>query len=103
MGSNANCTRSTTSRRPHLARADVFGYIERFYTAVQRYSTVGYGSPVEFERTAGFTEPASITSSSSESVPTLRSSGLVDMASCALRIKRQNRPSESWQAYRVVA
>jgi putative transposase len=35
------------------ARADVFDYIERFYNAVRRHSTIGYVSPVEFERKAG--------------------------------------------------
>ena len=32
------------------ARADVFDYIERFYNTVRRRSTIGYLSPVEFER-----------------------------------------------------
>ena len=32
------------------ARADVFDYIERFYNTVRRHSTIGYLSPVEFER-----------------------------------------------------
>jgi putative transposase len=36
------------------ARADVFAYIERFYNAVRRHSTIGYVSPVEFERKVGF-------------------------------------------------
>ncbi len=35
------------------ARADVFDYIERFYNAVRRHSTLGYLSPVEFERKVG--------------------------------------------------
>ena len=35
------------------ARADVFDYIERFYNAVRRHSTIGYISPVEFEKKAG--------------------------------------------------
>jgi putative transposase len=34
------------------ARADVFDYIERFYNPVRRHSTIGYVSPVEFERKA---------------------------------------------------
>ncbi len=34
------------------ARADVFDYIERFYNAARRHSTLGYLSPVEFERQA---------------------------------------------------
>jgi putative transposase len=29
---------------------DVFDYIERFYNATRRHSTIGYLSPVEFER-----------------------------------------------------
>ncbi len=34
------------------ARADVFDYIERFYNPQRRHSTIGYLSPMEFERTA---------------------------------------------------
>jgi putative transposase len=34
------------------ARADVFDYIERFYNLIRRHSTLGYLSPVEFERQA---------------------------------------------------
>jgi putative transposase len=30
--------------------ADVFDYIERFYNAIRRHSTIGYLSLVEFER-----------------------------------------------------
>ena len=36
------------------ARADVFDYIERFYNTKRRHSTIGYLSPMEFERQAGF-------------------------------------------------
>lgn len=32
------------------ARADVFDYIERFYNPTRRHSTLGYVSPVEFEK-----------------------------------------------------
>ena len=35
------------------ARADMFDYIERFYNAVRRHSTIGYISPVEFEKKVG--------------------------------------------------
>ena len=34
------------------ARADVFEYVERFYNPSRRHSTIGYVSPVEFERIA---------------------------------------------------
>lgn len=34
------------------ARADVFDYIERFYNPKRRHSTIGYLSPIEFERMA---------------------------------------------------
>ena len=34
------------------ARADVFDYIERFYNPRRRHSTLGYISPIEFERQA---------------------------------------------------
>jgi putative transposase len=32
------------------ARADVFDYIERFYNTVPRHSSIGYLSPVEYEK-----------------------------------------------------
>ena len=32
------------------ARADVFDYIERFYNPRRRHSTLGYLSPMEFEK-----------------------------------------------------
>ena len=35
------------------AKAEVFDYIERFYNPVRRHSTIGYLSPVEFERRGG--------------------------------------------------
>ena len=35
------------------AKADVFDYIERFYNTKRRHSTIGYISPMEFERKAG--------------------------------------------------
>ena len=34
------------------ARADVFDYVERFYNPTRRHSTIGYVSPMEFERIA---------------------------------------------------
>ncbi len=40
-------------RSRNAARADVFDYIERFYNTVRRHSTIGYLSPVEFERKVG--------------------------------------------------
>jgi putative transposase len=36
------------------AKADVFDYIEGFYNARRRHSTIGYLSPIEFERRVGF-------------------------------------------------
>jgi putative transposase len=35
------------------AKADVFDYTERFYNPTRRHSTLGYISPIEFERRAG--------------------------------------------------
>lgn len=35
------------------AKADVFDYIERFYNPKRRRSTIGYITPMEFERQAG--------------------------------------------------
>lgn len=46
-------TARKTYRTRNEARADVFDYIERFYNAIRRHSTVGYLSPVEFERNLG--------------------------------------------------
>jgi putative transposase len=34
------------------AKADVFDYIERFYNPRHRHSTLGYLSPMEFEKQA---------------------------------------------------
>ena len=46
-------TARKTYRTRNEARADVFDYIERFYNATRRHSTIGYLSPVEFERKVG--------------------------------------------------
>lgn len=46
-------TARKTYRTRNEAKADVFDYIERFYNAVRRHSTIGYLSPVEFERRLG--------------------------------------------------
>ena len=40
-------------RTREQARSDVFDYIERFYNPTRRHSTIGYLSPVEFERKLG--------------------------------------------------
>ncbi len=48
-------SRHRNSRR---RQADVFDYIERFYNTVRRHSTIGYVSPVEFERKVGLGLPA---------------------------------------------
>ena len=39
-------------RSRNQARADIFDFIERFYNAKRRHSTIGYLSPMEFERRA---------------------------------------------------
>jgi putative transposase len=36
-----------------MYRTDVFDYIERFYNPKRRHSTMGYLSPMEFERQTG--------------------------------------------------
>ena len=45
-----------TARKTYIsrdqARADVFDFIERFYNPKRRHSTIGYLSPIEFERRA---------------------------------------------------
>jgi putative transposase len=46
-------TARKTYRTRNEARADVFDYIECFYNLKRRHSTIGYMSPVEFERKAG--------------------------------------------------
>jgi putative transposase len=50
-------TERITGRRMYRtrddAKADVFDYIERFYNPKRRHSTIGYLSPMEFERQAG--------------------------------------------------
>ena len=42
-----------TYRTRDEARAAVFDYIERFYNTKRRHSTIGYPSPMEFERKVG--------------------------------------------------
>jgi putative transposase len=37
-------------RTREQARADVFDYVERFYNPTRRHSTLGYVSPIEFEK-----------------------------------------------------
>jgi putative transposase len=37
-------------RNREQARSDVFDYIERFYNPTRRHSTLGYVSPIEFEK-----------------------------------------------------
>ncbi len=44
---------SKVYRTRDAARIDVFDYIERFYNTIRRHSTIGYLSPVEFERKVG--------------------------------------------------
>ena len=43
-------TARKTYRTRNQAKADVFDYIERFYNPKRRHSTLGYLSPVEFEK-----------------------------------------------------
>jgi putative transposase len=45
-------TGSRTYRTRDESRADLFDYIERFYNAKRRHSTIGYLNPMEFERKA---------------------------------------------------
>jgi putative transposase len=39
-----------TYRTRNRAKAEVFDYIERLYNAKRRHSTLGYLSPMEFEK-----------------------------------------------------
>jgi putative transposase len=41
-----------TCRTRNQAKAEVFDYIERFYNSTRRHSTLGYLSPMDFERQA---------------------------------------------------
>ena len=41
-----------TYRTRNQAKAEVFDYIERFYNTTRRHSTLGYLSPIDFERQA---------------------------------------------------
>lgn len=45
--------RRNVYRSRDQAKADVFDYIERFYNPTRRHSTLGYVSPIDFERQAG--------------------------------------------------
>ncbi len=45
-------TARKTYRTHDQPKADVFDYIERFYNPRRRHSTIGYLSPMEFERQA---------------------------------------------------
>jgi putative transposase len=45
--------KSRVYRARDETRADVFDYIGRFYNTVRRHSTIGYLSPVEFEKKVG--------------------------------------------------
>lgn len=46
-------TARKTYRSRDEAKADVFDYIERFYNAKRRHSTIGYVSPIDYEKQAG--------------------------------------------------
>jgi hypothetical protein len=54
------------------AKADVFDDIERFYNAIRRHSTIGYLSPVEFERKPGLAQPAVHQTGSSSPISLMR-------------------------------
>ncbi len=43
-------TARTVFRTREQARAEVFDYIERFYHPTRRHSTLGYVSPIDFEK-----------------------------------------------------
>lgn len=48
--------RGKLDRTRDAARADVFEYIEQFYNTIRRHSTIGYLSPVEFEKKVGLAQ-----------------------------------------------
>ena len=41
-----------TFRTRDEIRAEVFDYVERFYNPIRRHSTLGYVSPIDFEKQA---------------------------------------------------
>jgi putative transposase len=43
------CSRTDYVTRDH-ARADIFDYVERFYNPKRRHSTLGYVSPMQYEK-----------------------------------------------------
>jgi len=45
-----NLHKQSALEPPRVCRADAFDYIERFYNPRRRHSTLGYLSPVEFEK-----------------------------------------------------
>ena len=49
-------TARKTYRTRSQAKSDIFDHIERFYNPIRRHSTLGYISPIEFERKAGVTQ-----------------------------------------------
>src|SRR5437764_15377961 len=50
---NATMESFFSSLKTERTARDVFDYIERFYNPKRRHSTIGYLSPMEFERQAG--------------------------------------------------
>jgi transposase InsO family protein len=58
LAHRAGSTRSTCLAKIYRtrdeARADVFDYIERFYNAKRRHSTIGYLRPMQYERQTAF-------------------------------------------------
>ena len=56
-------------RSREQARADVFDYIERFYNPTRRHSTLGYLSPVQFEKLKSVSAKPAAAHPSSHSFP----------------------------------
>ena len=52
-GLKAERTARKTYRTRDEDKADVFDYVERFYNPKHWHSTIGYLSPMKFERQAG--------------------------------------------------
>jgi putative transposase len=52
FGRTAERTARKTYRTREEAKAEVFDCVERFYNNKRRHSTIGYMSPMEFERQA---------------------------------------------------
>ena len=79
-------------RTRNAARADVLDYIERFYDPTRRHSTLGYLSPVEFERQATLPQLAVHKNRQQASPPRDQTGAALEVA-CAIATSRRGKGS----------